>query len=234
MRHPAAEPALELLGVTKVFRSGDSDVVALDAATLALGRGEIAALMGPSGSGKSTLLLIAGLLEPPTRGEVRIGGERIELATSAPGTLRDFRRRHIGFVSQKANLIPFLSARENVQIALEIDDVPGRRARWAALELLAYLDVAHRAGSLPRRLSGGEQQRVSVARAIANRPSLILADEPTAALDGRRGRTVIELFRQIAREQDTGVLVVTHDARSLDLFDRVIEIEDGRLKAGLD
>jgi putative ABC transport system ATP-binding protein len=222
--------ALELDGVDKVFQSGDGEVVALKAAVLKLARGEMCALMGPSGSGKSTLLLIAGLLEPPTRGTVAVGGKLIDIAAAAPATLRDFRRRQIGFVFQKANLIPFLTARENVQIALEIDDVDASQARAQALELLGYLDVGHRADNPPQRLSGGEQQRVAVARAIANRPSLILADEPTAALDGRRGRAVIELFRRISREQDAGVLVVTHDSRALDLFDRVVEIEDGRLQ----
>jgi putative ABC transport system ATP-binding protein len=143
--------------------------------------------------------------------------------------LRVFRRKHLGFVFQKANLIPFLSAVENVQIALEVNDVAPRQARQRALELLDYLGVGDRAGNLPDALSGGEQQRVAVARALANQPSLVLADEPTAALDSQRGRQVMELFRKVAHEQGAGVLVVTHDHRALDVFDRTVEMEDGRL-----
>ena len=144
--------------------------------------------------------------------------------------LAGFRRRHLVFFFQKANLIPFLTALQNVQIAMEINDVPAREARSRAAELLEYLGVADRAGNLPDALSGGQQQRVAVARALANDPSLILADEPTAALDSQRGRQVMELFRQVAHERGAGVIVVTHDHRSLDVFDRYLEMEDGRLK----
>jgi putative ABC transport system ATP-binding protein len=144
--------------------------------------------------------------------------------------LRAFRRQHLGFVFQKANLIPFLNARENVQVALEVNDVPARAARQRAMELLEYLGVGHRADNLPDALSGGEQQRVAVARALANQPSLILADEPTAALDSQRGRQVMELFAKVAHEQHAAVIVVTHDARALDIFDRIVEMEDGRLE----
>jgi putative ABC transport system ATP-binding protein len=131
----------------------------------------------------------------------------------------------------KANLIPFLTARQNVQVALEINDVTPRDARTRAEELLAYLGLGDRLGSLPFMLSGGQQQRVAIARALANRPGLILADEPTAALDGQLGRQVMDLFRRVAHEQRAGVIVVTHDHRSLDVFDRVLEMEDGLLRA---
>jgi putative ABC transport system ATP-binding protein len=143
--------------------------------------------------------------------------------------VRDLRRSFLGFVFQRPNLIPFLTARQNVSIAAEIGGAadPGARAD----ELLAYLDVAHRGGALPETLSGGEQQRVAIARALANRPSLVLADEPTAALDKARGRAVMELFRRVARDQGTAVLVVTHDHRTLDVFDRLHEMEDGRISA---
>lgn len=221
--------ALHLVDIRKTFRSGDSEVVALDGAGLTLLPGEVVALTGPSGSGKSTLLLIAGLLEPPTDGSVEIGGRRLDIVGAPASALRDFRRRNIGFVFQKANLIPFLTARENVELALGIDGRPRDEARARALALLSYLDVAHRADNHPSRLSGGEQQRVAVARALANGPSLILADEPTAALDGQRGRQVIALFRRIAAEQKAGVLVVTHDNRAFDLFDRVLAMEEGRV-----
>lgn len=145
--------------------------------------------------------------------------------------VRAFRRRQIGYVFQKANLIPFLTALENVQLASEINDVPPREARKRGLELLEYLGVGDRVKNLPHMLSGGQQQRVAVARALANSPSVILADEPTAALDSVRGRQVMELFRQVAHERGAGVLVVTHDHRALDVFDDILEMEDGTLKA---
>jgi putative ABC transport system ATP-binding protein len=144
--------------------------------------------------------------------------------------LRAFRRQHLGFVFQKANLIPFLTALENVQIALEVNDTAPAAARKQAGELLDYLGVGERADNLPVALSGGEQQRVAVARALANNPSLILADEPTAALDSQRGRQVMELFAKVAHERNAGVLVVTHDHRTLDVFDRILEVEDGAIK----
>lgn len=143
--------------------------------------------------------------------------------------LRALRRRRLGFVFQKANLIPFLSASENVALSLELADVAPADARAHAGRLLAMIDLSHRADSLPSRLSGGEQQRVAVARALANGPPLILADEPTAALDSVRGRQVMALFRRIAATQGSAVVVVTHDPRSVDLFDRVVHFEDGHL-----
>ena len=197
--------------------------------SLRVGRGEVIALLGPSGAGKSTLLTAIGLINPPTSGRIYLGGELVMDAAKPKVDLRSFRRRHLGFVFQKANLIPFLSALENVQVALEINATPPAVARCRALELLAYLGVADRANNLPAALSGGQQQRVAVARALANEPGLILADEPTAALDSQRGRQVMELFRRVAHERGAAVLVVTHDHRSLDVFDRSYEMEDGRL-----
>ena len=144
--------------------------------------------------------------------------------------VRAFRRQHLGFVFQKANLIPFLTALENVQIALEVNDTAPKAARKRAMELLDYLGVGVRANNLPVALSGGEQQRVAVARALANDPSLILADEPTAALDSQRGRQVMELFAKVAHERNAGVLVVTHDHRTLDVFDRIVDVEDGMIR----
>jgi putative ABC transport system ATP-binding protein len=141
--------------------------------------------------------------------------------------LRTFRRRHVGFVFQKSNLIPFLTAVENVQIAVELNEETPGTARRRALGLLDYLGVSAQAESLPSMLSGGQQQRVAVARALANRPHVILADEPTAALDSQRGRQVMELFAQVAHEQGAGVIVVTHDHRALDVFDTLYEMEDG-------
>lgn len=224
-------PAVEVIGLTKIYGSGNTEVVAMKDVSLRVEHGEVIALLGPSGAGKSTLLTAIGLINPPTSGRIHIGGEWVMDADQARVDLRAFRRRHLGFVFQKANLIPFLNAVENVQVALEISATPPRTARKRALELLDYLGVADRANNLPAALSGGQQQRVAVARALANQPSLILADEPTAALDSHRGRQVMELFRKVAHERASAVIVVTHDQRSLDVFDRTYEMEDGRLKS---
>jgi putative ABC transport system ATP-binding protein len=184
-------------------------------------------MLGPSGSGKSTILTAMALINPPTSGQVAINGTPVLDGSKSLVDLRAFRRQHLGFVFQKANLIPFLTALENVQIALEVNDTAPKAARQRAMELLDYLGVAKRASNLPVALSGGEQQRVAVARALANNPSLILADEPTAALDSQRGRQVMELFAKVAHERNAGVLVVTHDHRTLDVFDRIVDVEDG-------
>ncbi|ORE98150.1 ABC transporter ATP-binding protein [Aurantimonas sp. 22II-16-19i] len=227
----SGHPVLVVRDAAKHYESGDTVVRALDGVSLHVAPGELIGITGPSGSGKSTLLLIAGLLDPPTRGDVHINGTLVSEPGAKVDRLRDFRRRNIGFVFQKANLIPFLTAAENVALALEIDDVPADAAHDYAVELLDGLSLGHRVDNRPSRLSGGEQQRVAIARALANDPPLILADEPTAALDSVRGRQVMELFRQIATARRAGVLVVTHDPRSLDLFDRTIEFADGRVVA---
>ena len=221
--------AIETIQLRKVYGSGNTEVVALHGATMQVHRGEVVALLGPSGSGKSTLLTAIGLINPPSSGQVRIGGVLVLDGPHEKIKVREFRRRHIGFVFQKSNLIPFLSAVEKVQIAMELNGDTPRAARHRALELLDYLGVADRADNLPSMLSGGQQQRVAVARALANRPSVILADEPTAALDSHRGRQVMELFQRVAHEQYAGVIVVTHDHRSLDVFDTHYEMEDGQL-----
>ncbi|MFS8038341.1 ABC transporter ATP-binding protein [Xanthobacter sp. AM11] len=220
---------LSLRGVRRHYRSGDSLVRALDGVSLDIRQGEVVGIFGPSGSGKSTLLLIAGLLEPPSDGDVFMDGRRVADARADLDSLRTFRRTHIGFIFQKANLIPFLTAVENVALALEIDDVPPREARRHAAHLLASLDLGHRLENYPAQLSGGEQQRVAVARALANDPSLLLADEPTAALDAVRGRQVLGLFREIADARKAAVIVVTHDLRALEMFDRTITLCDGRI-----
>jgi len=230
--HENGEAAVEAMGLSKVYGSGNTEVVAMHDVSLRVERGEVVALLGPSGSGKSTLLTALGLINPPTTGRIVIGGIPVLDGPRALVDLRAFRRSRLGFVFQKANLIPFLNALQNVQVALEINDVPAREARRRAMELLEYLGIADRAGNLPDALSGGQQQRVAVARALANQPSLILADEPTAALDSHRGRQVMELFRKVAHERGAAVVVVTHDHRALDAFDRTMEMEDGRLGPG--
>lgn len=222
-------PSIEAISVTKIYGQGQTEVIALNDVTLRVAPGEVVALLGPSGAGKSTLLTAMALINPPTSGRIIISGELVMEGADAKIDLRAFRRRHLGFVFQKANLIPFLTALENVQVALEINDTPAHIARKRAMYLLDHLGIADRADNLPDALSGGQQQRVAVARALANKPSLILADEPTAALDSHRGRQVMELFAQVAHESNSGVIVVTHDTRALDVFDRIVEMEDGRL-----
>jgi putative ABC transport system ATP-binding protein len=226
----ANDTAVETQGLTKIYGSGNTEVVAMRDVTFCVRSGEVVSLLGPSGAGKSTLLTAIGLINPPTSGKVLINGRLVMEDSRATVDLTAFRRNHIGFVFQKSNLVPFLSAVENVQVALEINQWPASQARRRALELLEYLNMADRAGNLPSMLSGGQQQRVAVARALANRPSLILADEPTAALDSQRGRQVMELFRRVAREQNGAVIVVTHDHRALDVFDTIYEMEDGMIR----
>ena len=225
----SSDAVMEVRGASKIYLSGPNAVAALTDMTLALNAGELTGIVGPSGSGKTTFLMIAGLLEPPSTGTVFFRGRPIADPQTKLNSLRDFRRTHVGFIYQKANLIPFLTAVENVQIALEINDVRPKLARERARELLSQFGLGHREDNYPTQLSGGEQQRVSIARALANDPVLLLADEPTAALDGTRGRQVMEVFRSLADERRVAVGVVTHDPRWSDIFDRIVEMSDGRM-----
>jgi len=222
------DDAVRAVDLRKTYGTGAGAVAALDGVSLSLARGTVAALLGPSGSGKSTLIKALGFVSPADTGEVYFEGRLVVRDGRPLADLALLRRRHLGFVFQKANLTSFLTARENVEIACEFGgkDHGRRRAR----ELLSYLDVAHREAAYPETLSGGEQQRVAIARALANEPSLILADEPTAALDSARSRSVMELFRKIAHERGAAVLVVTHDHRALGVFDVLHEMEDGRIR----
>ncbi|WP_404305532.1 ABC transporter ATP-binding protein [Neorhodopirellula lusitana] len=222
--------AIEADSITKIYGSGNTEVVAMRDASMQVAKGEVVALLGPSGSGKSTFLTAVGLINSPTSGRITIGGKLVQDGDTAYVNLRSFRRQHLGFIFQKSNLIPFLTATENIQIAMQLNGMSARASKTRAMELLEYLGVGDRGGSFPSMLSGGQQQRVAVARALANRPSVILADEPTAALDGHRGRQVMELFAQVAHEQGAGVIVVTHDHRALDVFDTTYEMEDGKMQ----
>lgn len=222
--------AIETVALSKIYGRGNTEVVAMQAATVRVRQGEVVALLGPSGSGKSTFLTAVGLINPPTSGQIFIAGTLVVDGPRALTNLRTLRRTRIGYVFQKSNLIAFLSARENVQIALELNHFSRRQARQRALALLDELGVADRAESMPATLSGGQQQRVAVARALANQPSIILADEPTAALDSQRGRQVMALFARVAHEHGAGVIVVTHDHRALDVFDTLYTMEDGVIR----
>jgi putative ABC transport system ATP-binding protein len=220
---------LEVDKVSKTFGSGELAVQALKPATFSVERGELAALLGPSGSGKSTLLLSISLILEPTSGRIVMNGQQVYDNGWTGIDVRRFRRQNIGFIFQQHNLIPFLTAQENVALAMQLNGVGRSVAARRALDLLGYLEIAHRANSLPANLSGGEQQRVAIGRALANEPPLVLADEPTAALDTERGGKVMALLRKIARERGSAVITVTHDRRMIQGFDTVYYLNDGRL-----
>lgn len=217
---------LELRQVSKVHGDGASRVQALHPVDLAVEVGSLVAVMGPSGSGKSTLLTIAGALEQPTTGEIRITGEL--LSSMSPNERARLRRRRIGYVFQDFNLLLGLTAVENVAMPLELDGVPVRRARSSAQAALDRLGIGDKAGRFPDDLSGGERQRVSIARAVVGDRTLLLADEPTGSLDSANGEDVMRLIRASCEGGMAG-LVVTHDAQLASWADRVIFLRDGRV-----
>ena len=218
---------IEARQVTRTLGRGAREVQALRGIDLSLRRGELTLLMGPSGSGKTTLLLILGCMLAPTSGSVAVCG------TSTSGVdkegLAKIRRDHIGFVFQSYHLFPTMTAAQNVQLALDIRGERGRKARRKAREALDLVGLGQKVKSRPGELSGGEQQRVAIARAIVANPSAVLADEPTAALDGENGATVLQMLATTAHERKRAVLVVTHDPRILRFADRIVQIEDGLL-----
>jgi putative ABC transport system ATP-binding protein len=220
-------PIVEAHDLVKDLGQGAGRVRALKGVSITLPPGELTLLMGPSGSGKTTLLSILGCILSPTTGSLEVAGERADGLD--PERLADIRRRHVGFVFQSYNLFPTLTAVENVQIALHVRGVAMRETRAQAEAALREVGLGHRLTSFPRNLSGGEQQRVAVARAIAAKPSLILADEPTAALDSENGHAVMALLAHIAKDDSRAVLAVTHDPRTLSYADRIMRIEDGKI-----
>ncbi len=220
-------PIIEVSDVSRVLGAGAAQVRALKSVKLSLNGGELTILMGPSGSGKTTLLSILGCLLAPSEGTVRVCGVSTDGAD--PERLADIRRRHVGFVFQSYHLFPTLTAAENVRLALDVRGERGRKAGGKSHAVLAGLGLAHKAAAFPRDLSGGEQQRVAIARAIVAEPSAILADEPTAALDGANGQAIMGILAAAAKARNRAVLVVTHDVRLLRFADRIIYIEDGRL-----
>jgi putative ABC transport system ATP-binding protein len=221
--------ALALRQVRKVYRSGGAEVVALDDASLTVEPAELVALVGPSGSGKTTLLSIAGGLLSPTSGSVQVGGR--EIAGLPRRELTRFRAREVGFVFQSVNLVPFLTARENLLVVAEMTGAGGSAARRRADALLDELGLSGRRGNLPDQLSGGERQRVAIGRALMNEPELVLFDEPTSALDSKLGEQVMNLIEQEVKARGTAAVLVTHDARITRHADRTVQIEDGRLVA---
>ena len=218
---------IELRQVSKSYGQGDAEVRALHEVSLAAIQGEMVAVMGPSGSGKSTLLTIAGTLEEPTTGEVLVAGQPVRAMSKAAKA--QLRRRTIGYVFQDFNLLPGLTAAENVSLPLELDGTSARKARLVALKALDGLGLGNRAGHYPDQLSGGERQRVAIARAMVGERRLLLADEPSGALDSVNGESVMRLLHQACKEAGMAAVVVTHDAQLASWADRVVFLRDGRV-----
>jgi putative ABC transport system ATP-binding protein len=214
--------------LTRTFGGGDALVRAVDGVSLEIHEGELVLIMGPSGSGKTTLLTMLGGLLRPTSGSIEIEGHDITRMSSSD--LTELRRHLVGFIFQSFNLWESLSVLENVELALNIAGVKGRAARERARQLLDDRGLGPRAGFRSRDLSGGEKQRLSIARALANNPRIVLADEPTANLDSYHGRDIMKLLRDVAKSGGKAVLVVSHDQRIREVADRVLWLEDGRLK----
>ncbi len=226
-RSEPPDPAVRVRGLTKVFGSGDTAVRALDGIDLDIERGEMVAVMGPSGSGKSTLLHLLGALETPTAGSIALAGRRFEGLDDRELTL--LRREGIGFVFQFYNLLPALTAEENVLLPALIAGDRDLQVRDRARSLLRLVGLSERVAHLPSELSGGEQQRVSIARALLTEPELVLADEPTGNLDSRSEAQVLELLSELNREQGHTIVLVTHDPGAAAIASRVVFLRDGRL-----
>jgi putative ABC transport system ATP-binding protein len=223
-------PLVELQGMAKTYGSGDAAVHALKDTDLAVYPGEVVGLLGPSGSGKTTMLNLIGCIVEPTRGRMLLDGEVVfEDGRWLRPDLRALRLEKLGFIFQFHNLLPFLTAGENVAVVLDLAGASRAAAQARARELLDYLQVGHRFDAYPAKLSGGEAQRVAIARALANRPRIILADEPTAALDSERAGIVLDLLRRVAVEQRAAILVVSHDEKIFNRFDRMVMLRDGRV-----
>jgi putative ABC transport system ATP-binding protein len=228
MRAPASQiPIIELRGVTKTYREGDTTRAVLVGVDATIRRGELCVLIGRSGSGKSTLLNLIGGIDVPTSGAIVVDGTDLAAASEAARTL--FRRHHVGFVFQFFNLIPTLTVEENLRLPLELNGRPRDAARERAASLLAEVGLAGREAAFPEHLSGGEQQRVAVARALVHEPLLVLADEPTGNLDLDTGRQVLELLDRLTRQAGRTMVMATHSAEVMGLADRIFRLQDGRL-----
>jgi len=221
-------PAIHIENLKKRYGEGDTAVDALKGVDMTIWPGEVVGLVGPSGSGKSTLLKCLGAVIEPTGGRMQLAGQTIYEHEWKIDDLRTLRRDRIGFVFQAPYLIPFLDVTDNIALLPMLAGVPNIQARGRAKELLDALDVGHRSRAQVAELSGGEQQRVSIARALANHPPVILADEPTAPLDSERALTVVRILNQMARQYKTAIIVVTHDEKIIPTFKRIYHIRDGR------
>ncbi len=227
----SSKPLVRVRSVSKHFGEGEARVDALREVSIDVYPGKVVALLGPSGSGKTTLLNVIGCILDPSSGSLELDGELVfDDGRWLRSDLRRLRLDKIGFIFQAHNLLPFLDATDNVALVLQLAGSDAGAARRRAVELLDYLEVGHRRNAMPAKLSGGEAQRVAIARALANEPRIILADEPTAALDSKRGGIVMDLLRKLAVEQKAAIIAVTHDEKIFDRFDRIYNLRDGRLE----
>lgn len=228
------EQVIAVENISKTYGSGDSSVTAIKEATFEIYSGETVALLGPSGSGKTTLITMLGCITEPTTGKLSLNGNLMYERGWKVNDTRQIRREKIGFIFQTHNLIPFLNVLENVTLIPQMNGVKKGEADQKAKELLDYLGVGDKITKLPSQLSGGQSQRVAIARSLANNPKIILADEPTAALDADRALSVMQLLKKLSIEQEVAIVVVTHDERMLPLFDRILRVEDGYVKEDYD
>lgn len=225
----SAMPLVHVRNVSKHFGEGETRVDALRDVSLEVHPGEVVALLGPSGSGKTTVLNVIGCIVEPSTGWLSLDGEVVYDGHWLRSDLRKLRLEKVGFIFQFHNLLPFLNSIDNVAVVLSLAGFDKDQSTRRAIELLDYLEVGHRKDAMPANLSGGEAQRVAIGRALANRPRIILADEPTAALDSQRAGIVMDLLRKVAVEQEAAILAVTHDEKIFDHFDRIFHLRDGRL-----
>lgn len=219
--------AITIRGVTKQYSEGTAGTLALDGVDLTVNRGEVLLLMGPSGSGKTTLLSIMGCILRPTSGTVLLAGKDVTAMNEKQ--LPAVRLQHIGFVFQGFNLFPTLTAGENVELTLKLKGEHNRRAKDEARRLLVQVGLGEKYDAYPSDMSGGQKQRVAIARAIAGGPEVLLADEPTAALDTHSGKNIVEMMASMAHKDNRAVVIVTHDSRLVEYADRIVRIEDGRV-----
>ena len=221
--------AITIRGVTKQYTEGAAGTLALSGVDLTVSRGEVLLLMGPSGSGKTTLLSIMGCILRPTSGTVLLEGK--DVSAMSEKLLPAVRLQHIGFIFQGFNLFPTLTAGENVELTLKLKGAHQRQAKDEARKLLERVGLGEKYDSYPSDISGGQKQRVAIARAIAGSPEVLLADEPTAALDTHSGKTIVDMMATMAHKDNRAVVIVTHDARLVEFADRIVRIEDGRVAA---
>jgi len=219
-------PILELIDVSKIYTMGEESLYALNKINLKIMTGEFVAILGKSGSGKSTMMNMMGVLDKPSEGQVLLKGENISLLDS--DKLADFRGRSIGFIFQQYNLIPRLTAYENVKLSLDFLDYDEEKAEIQTLDALKSVDLTDKINHLPTQLSGGQQQRVSIARSLVAKPAIILADEPTGALDSKTGHDVMHILNSLWKENKT-VIMITHDLNLAKFASRIVEISDGKI-----
>jgi putative ABC transport system ATP-binding protein len=223
------QQSIKVENLYKRFGSGDNLVRVIEGADFQVDKGELVALIAPSGAGKTTLLMMIGCVEEPTSGKIWLGDELVYDNKWLTHETRKIRREKIGFIFQAHYLIPFLNVIENVTLVSQVNGVSKADSEAKAMELLNYFDIGDKAHAMPSELSGGQNQRVAIARALANEPEIILADEPTAALDLERSVDVVKMLKKIALEQDVAVIMVTHDEAMLPLCDRILKIEDKKV-----